>query len=149
MVESKPVRRAAVPSDGLVDGLVRTSFFCMAVLNKIGAENDLSLTQLRVCGILRDRRVRMAELAEYLGLEKSTMSGLIDRAEKRGLVARSPSPEDRRAIDVYLTSEGAALVKDLYAQVRQSLAHLTSRLGASDQRQLEELLRRMLDAPGG
>jgi len=38
------------------------------VLNRIGTEHDLSLTQLRVLGILRDRRVKMSELAGYLGL---------------------------------------------------------------------------------
>ena len=43
----------------LVDALVRSSFAVMAVLSRIGAEHDLSLTQLRMLGILRDRRVTM------------------------------------------------------------------------------------------
>ncbi len=37
----------------LIDALVQTSIVTMAVLSKIGAEHDLSLTQLRVLGILR------------------------------------------------------------------------------------------------
>ena len=72
----------------------------MAVLSKVGADHDLSLTQLRVLAILRDRRLGMTALADYLGLEKSTMSGLVDRAEKRGLLERAPNGEDGRAVDV-------------------------------------------------
>ena len=74
----------AVP-DGLVDALAQAAFMTMAVLTKVAADNDLSLTQLRVLAILRDRRLRMTALADYLGLEKSTMTGLVNRAEKRGL----------------------------------------------------------------
>jgi len=140
-------KQPALPSEGVVDALVQAAFVTMAVLNKLGAENDLSLTQLRVFGILRDRRPRMAELADHLGLEKSTMSGLIDRAEKRGLLARAPSAEDGRASEVFLTPEGVKLVARLFLEVRQALAPLADRLNAAEQRRLQELLRRMLDAP--
>ena len=80
--------------DDLRDSLVQVSFTVIAVLSRVAAEHDLSLTQLRVLGILRDREPTMAELATYLGLERSTVSGLIDRAVQRGLVrktSRSPS----------------------------------------------------------
>jgi DNA-binding MarR family transcriptional regulator len=130
--------------DGLVDALVQASFMTMAVLNKVGADNDLSLTQLRVLAILRDRRLRMTALADYLGLEKSTMSGLVDRAEKRGLLERAPSREDGRAVDVFLSREGMAFARRLYAYVRQALSPLTGQLAATDQRRLQELLERML-----
>jgi DNA-binding MarR family transcriptional regulator len=144
MKKQKSLQQAATPDTGLLDALVPTAFVTMAVLNKIGAENDLSLTLIRVLGILWDRRPRMAELADYLGLEKQTMSGLIARAEKRGLVARAPNPEDARATDVFLTSEGARLFKRLRLQTQEALAPLTEQLSASDQRRLQDLLQRML-----
>ncbi|MFT3818506.1 MAG: MarR family transcriptional regulator [Rubrivivax sp.] len=147
MKKQAPLKQAAAPGAALADALVPAAFATMAVLNRIGAENDLSLTLGRVLGILLDRRPRMAELADYLGLEKQTMSGLIARAEKRGLVARAPNAEDGRATDVFLTAEGTRLVKRLHAQVRQALAPLTGRLGAADQRLLQDLLERMLQTP--
>lgn len=134
------------PGEGLADALVPTAFVTMAVLNKIGAENDLSLTLIRVLGILWDRRPRMSELADYLGLEKQTMSGLIARAEKKGLVARAPNAGDGRATDVFLTDEGANLVKRLHAQTQQALAPFIDELSAVDQQSLQTLLRRMLEA---
>lgn len=136
-------------NEELADALVVSSFVTMAVINKIGAENDLSLSMIRVLGILWDRRPRMAELAEYLGLEKQTMSGLIARAEKRGLVARAPNKEDGRATDVFLTSDGAELVKRVRAQGQQALAPIIEGLSAPDQQLLQELLLRMLESRKG
>ncbi len=133
--------------DALIDGLVRTTFQVMAVLTRIGAEYDLSLTQLRVLGILRDRRPRMSELAGYLGLDKSTMSGLIDRAERRGLLARGKNPEDRRGIDVFITPEGLELTQRLNEQIRRTLAPVTGRLNPEQRHQLVELLEPVLTPP--
>jgi len=130
--------------DGLVDALVQTAFATMAVLNRVGAEHDLSLTQLRVLAILRDRQVRMTALADFLGLEKSTMTGLVDRAEKRGLLTRSPSEGDRRAVDVTLSPAGAELAERLAAQVARVLAPRTARLSPADQGRLQSMLARLL-----
>ena len=146
MKKRKSMKQPSAPGERLVDALVPTAFVTMAVLNKIGAENDLSLTLIRVLGILLDRRPRMTELADYLGLEKQTMSGLVARAEKKGLVARAPNAEDGRATDVFLTSEGVKLVKRLHAEAQRALAPLTEQLSASDQRRLQELLQRMLES---
>lgn len=134
------------PQEALIDTLMTTSFVTMAIINRIGAEHDLSLSLIRVLGILWDRRPRMTELAEYLGLEKQTMSGLIARAEKRGLVARAPNEEDGRATDVFLTKAGAELVKQLRAQGQETMMPIIKQLSASDQQQLHELLQRLLNA---
>lgn len=145
MATAQPKAQApAAGEDGLVDALVHAAFVTMAALNKVGADNDLSLTQLRVLAILRDRRLRMTVLADYLGLEKSTMTGLVDRAEKRGLLARAPNTTDGRAVDVFLSPDGAALAERLYADFARSLSAVTGQLGGADQRRLQALLERML-----
>jgi DNA-binding MarR family transcriptional regulator len=69
----------------------------MAVLSSVAADNDLSPAQLRVLAILRDRRVRISALAAYLGLDRSTISGLVERA-KRGLLARASARAVRRGL---------------------------------------------------
>ncbi|MEU7987471.1 MarR family winged helix-turn-helix transcriptional regulator [Streptosporangium canum] len=134
-------------SDALVDALVRSTFQVVGVLTRIGAERDLSLTQLRVLGILRDRRPRMTELAAFLGLDKSTLSGLIDRAERRGLVARGKNPQDRRVVDVFLTPAGLELAEQVYGEVRRALAPATARLDPQDGDQLVQLLHTVLHSP--
>src|SRR5437762_3307599 len=126
--KAKSSTRSAASKQGLLDALAQAAFVTMAILHKLAAENELSLTQLRVAGILRDRRLRMLELAGYLGLEKSTMTGLVDRAEKRGLMARAPNADDGRAIDVFLTKQGLKLAEVMEAQWQQAMAPLILRL---------------------
>ncbi|MER5275129.1 MarR family transcriptional regulator [Streptomyces sp. NPDC002809] len=134
-------------ADALVDGLVRSAFQVMGVLTRIGAEQDLSLTQLRVLGIVRDRRPRMSELAAFLGLDKSTLSGLIDRAERRGLLTRAANPDDKRVVDVVITDAGRELGERVYQEVRDALAPATGRLDAPRRRRLAELLEPVLTPP--
>ena len=106
--------------------------------------HDLSLTQMRVLGILRDRRLRMAELADYLGLEKSTMSGLVERAEQRGLVAREKSADDGRAVDVFMTPEGRRLAGRVEGDVRRELGPATEGLSPRQRATLTQLLRELV-----
>jgi len=114
------------------------------VLNRIAAEHDLSLTQIRMLAILRNRRVKMSELADYLGLDKSTITGLVDRAEKRGLLARTPNPVDGRAVDVMLSADGMELAERGATQIARALSPMTSTLTRADAHRLTALLERML-----
>ena len=132
--------------DELMDGLVQTSFAVMAILNRVAAAHDLSPTQVRVLGILRDREPRMAELAQHLGLDKSSISGLVDRAEKRGLVQRDASPDDGRAVRVSLTAAGRDLARVLEAEVRERVAAVAGGLSSAEQRRLRALLTSLTDS---
>jgi DNA-binding MarR family transcriptional regulator len=137
-------------ADRLVDALAQVAFATMAVLNKVSADHELSLTQLRVLAILRDRRLRMAALADHLGLEKSTMTGLIDRAEKRGLVERAASQADGRSVEVFLSRAGTQLAERLTARVRESLSPLTNQLTRPEAHQVRRLMERMvMPGPSG
>jgi DNA-binding MarR family transcriptional regulator len=136
-----------IERDGLVDALAQTAFAITAVLSRAAAEHDLSLTQLRVLAILRGRRLRMSALADHLGLERSTLSGLVDRAESRGLVARAPSPEDRRVVEVLLTPAGVRLAERVSDDIGRTLAPLTDTLAGRQRHQLQGLLERMLGPP--
>jgi DNA-binding MarR family transcriptional regulator len=145
MAPADPATAPTAPDQqDLIDALVTASFATMGVLSRIAAEHDLSLTQIRVLAILRDRRVKMSELASYLGLDKSTITGLVDRAEKRGLLRRAPNPVDGRAVDVLLSTEGMELAERGAAQIARSLSPMTSTLTRADAHRLTALLERML-----
>ncbi|GIT78823.1 hypothetical protein LLS1_04920 [Leifsonia sp. LS1] len=130
--------------DPLVDALVQTSFVVMGVLTRVAAEHDLSLTQLRMLGVLRDRRPRMAQLAQLLGLDKSTVSGLIERAERRGLVRRVPSAADARAVEVEATDAGHVLARSGADEVRDALQPLFGALDVRGRTALQRELDRLL-----
>ena len=101
-----------------VDGLAQLSFIVHRMLELRAAEHDLSIIQTRLLGVLRDRTPTMNELGKLLGLDKSSTSGLVERAERRGLVARAPSPADGRAVLVSLTDAGRSIVSRSRVRVR-------------------------------
>jgi MarR family transcriptional regulator, lower aerobic nicotinate degradation pathway regulator len=129
----------------LRDSLVQVSFAVIAALSRVAAEHDLSLTQLRVLGILRDREPTMAELATYLGLERSTVSGLVDRAVQRGLVRKTTDSADGRSVRVSLTPEARRVETRIIADIDELMAPLTDRLNSGEQKRLYALLAKALD----
>jgi DNA-binding MarR family transcriptional regulator len=129
---------------GLLDNLVLTSFTVIALLSRTAAEHDMSLTQLRMLAILRDRTPAMADLAGFLGLERSSVSGLIDRAARRGLVQRVASSDDGRSVQVSLTEDGHHLAAQVAGEVAGLVAALTGALSSAEQSRLTLLLGKML-----
>ena len=99
----------------------------------------------RVLGILRDREPTMAELATYLGLERSTVGGLIDRAAERGLVRKNADPADGRSVRVNLTGEARRLQTLLVAEIDELMAPLTDRLSSGEQNRLTALPAKVLE----
>jgi DNA-binding MarR family transcriptional regulator len=137
-------RTATSDQQGLIDTLARTAFAVMAVLTKLAADNDLSLTQLRMLGILRDRHLKISELACALGLDRSSVSGLVDRTEKRGLIQREPDPLDGRSVRISLSPEGAKSAGQGATEIARALSPMTTALNRTEARRLTELLERML-----
>ena len=129
-----------------VDGLAQLSFLVQGMLERRAAEHDLSMVQTRLLGVLRDRTPTMNELARFLGLDKSSVTGLVDRAERRGLVARVPSAADRRAVLVSLTDQGRSLVSAAAAGFGSDISALLGHLPARDQETLSRLVSRLLVA---
>ena len=74
---------------GLVDALAQLTFTVQAAIGRVAATYDLSIVQARLLGILRDRQPTITELAGFLQLDKTSVTGLVDRAQERGLVRRA------------------------------------------------------------
>jgi len=128
----------------VLDALAELAFLVHDLVARVAARYDLSVTQARLLGILRDREPAMSDLRDHLALEKSSVSGLIDRAERRGLVIRTTGHPDGRAVHVRLTAAGCELATrfagEAYAELSTLLAPLTDR----DQRRLSQLARLIL-----
>ncbi len=136
---------APAPRDlGVVDGLVQLSFAVQGVLARVAGEHDLSVVQTRLLGVLRDREPGMLALARLLDLEKSSVTGLVDRAERRGLVQRTTTPDDRRAVRVALTAAGRAVVTACAADVARAVDDLVGDLARTDRARLADLATRVV-----
>ena len=71
-------------------------------------------------------------LAAKLDLESSSMTGLLDRLEKKGLIERRPDPDDRRGILVFLTPHGKSARETIKTLVDQLDRKLQEALPAED-----------------
>jgi DNA-binding MarR family transcriptional regulator len=116
----------------LVDSVVRLSFAVHDILARAAAEHGLSVTQLRLLGILRGRTPPMTAIAEYLRLDRSSVTGLVDRAEGRGLVSRTASTEDGRVTIVTVTSTGAEVGLRVAATVTAEIEALMDHVSGTD-----------------
>jgi len=89
------------------------------------------------------------DLHEGLMLSSGAMTSRLDRLERKGLIERVPSPNDRRSTLVRLTPAGLALIDKLLplhvANEQQALASLTQK----EQAQLDGLLAKLLVGLGG
>lgn len=100
--------------------------------------------QLNVLGVLEAvPGLRMNEIASRVLLDDSTTTRIVDSLEERGLAARGPDPEDRRARRVSITPDGRRLLHDAQIRSEQAVADRTAALGprraAALQRSLREL----------
>jgi DNA-binding MarR family transcriptional regulator len=121
---------------GLVDALAQLSFAVQGTLGRIAAAYDVSIVQARLLGILRDRSPTIVELARFLQLDKSSVTGLVDRAQERGLVQRSASPFDGRSVQVTLTTTGRKLVDRATAAFEAEIEVLVADLNAAQRTRL-------------
>jgi DNA-binding MarR family transcriptional regulator len=90
----------------------------------------------------------VAEAATHLGRSQSAMSEMLDRLERRGLVARVSDDRDRRRTLVWLTDEGKAALDE--AQRVLSEVRLRDAFAEMDRRQrkqLIELMRSLIESP--
>jgi DNA-binding MarR family transcriptional regulator len=85
--------------------------------------NPMNLTgpQGMMMGILsHDGEMKISDLSEKIGLSNSTVSGIIDRLEKQGLVERTRSTEDRRVVYVKVSAEFQQNSKETFCRMEKN-----------------------------
>lgn len=85
----------------------------------------------------------MSDLSELIFRSNSSLTSLIDRMEKDGLVTRVAHKNDRRVTTVLLTPKGKDLLQRIRAKHRPFLANMMSCLGLEELNQLRDTLRKI------
>jgi len=90
---------------------------------------SFSLIHLNVLTILEaDGPDSMSHLADALDVTVASMTGIVDRMEKRGLVERRREDKDRRVVLVYPTEGGRDVFREIDRQRREGLTNVLGRL---------------------
>ncbi|TMD68974.1 MAG: MarR family transcriptional regulator [Chloroflexi bacterium] len=109
---------------------------------------NVSRTAMTILSALRRsdhaRPLLPKELSQAALLSSAGMTAQLDQLEERGLVRRSPHPEDRRAIYVTLSRPGARLVDKAIETYNAGHKRMLTALSSSDRQTLDGLLRKLL-----
>ncbi len=115
-------------------------------------KHGISLREYEILLALGDapgRRLRRVDLAAKALLTQSGITRLLDPLEKRGLVGRQPSPEDRRVTYATLTEEGRRTLAGAARTHRRDISTLFADHFAADElAKLDDLLERLPGAAG-
>ena len=112
---------------------------------RISAEFGLTPPQLFALRSLDpEQPVPMRALAQALHCDSSNVTGLVDGLAAQGLVERREAEHDRRVRMLVVTERGVA-VRDRLHDVIQEVPPALTRLSASDQAALRDILKRALD----
>jgi DNA-binding MarR family transcriptional regulator len=111
----------------------------------IASEFELAPAQVMALKALEPGHPRpMSELAAALRCDNSNVTGIVDRLEDRGLVARRPGTTDRRVKMLEVTEAGAELRRRIAARMAEPPQALAS-LSDDDARALRDILARALE----
>jgi DNA-binding MarR family transcriptional regulator len=111
------------------------------------AEKGLSVPEGDILFTLRrsgEPRLSPSQLSQWLFVTSGTMTGRLDRLERRGLIRRVPNPADRRGMDVELTPDGRRLADELVTTHVENEERLMSGLTREERRTLERIMRKLL-----
>lgn len=88
----------------------------------------------------------LAGLSRQMLVTAGNLTGLVDRAERDGVVKRVSDTADRRLVRVYLTPKGQRLAREVIPAHSARVAKLTSGLDVAERRELRRLLGRLRDS---
>lgn len=114
---------------------------------KVHKEYGVSIPQVLCLNFLNDSpnyQSTQGEIRKFLNLNSSTVSGIINRLEKKGLLARLPKSGDKRVVNIALTSAGEKLLSSIPSLLHEQLSQKLERLDNDKLTKVEESLETLI-----
>jgi len=124
---------------------LKHAFFSLEELHAVHlAGCPVNVRELSVLLLLDGREPEsQQQAAERLGVDRTTMVGLLDGLESKGLLTRQPDVADRRRNVVVLTAAGRKALKEAKAASDKAERQLLAGLSPRETTQLRDLLSRI------
>lgn len=111
------------------------------ITKEVARRANLTGPQLTVVKMLEQiGDLSLSELSERIRAQNSTVTGIIDRMEREGLVVRARSSEDRRVVKIKLTDKGAKLAREIKVEPMEIFRSALESLSAQESRDLMKIL---------
>lgn len=140
-------RRRRRLTNSVKDALRELSVQLSLFNHQVGAQidlRDIDLDCLELIG--RHGPLGPTALAKRAGLHPATMTGILDRLERGGWIARDRDPSDRRAVIVRQLSDRTAEAYRLYAGMNTAMDQICSGYADADLELLADFIRRTTEA---
>lgn len=124
----------------LTAGLIRSAALVQDILAAASAEHGLTPQQSQLLCVVGDCPSSMVQLGALLRIGKSSMTGLVQRAELSGLVHRAPDPADGRSTLITLTEKGRRANTAFRATVGQRIDQIVATLPTAERHTLSVTL---------
>jgi DNA-binding MarR family transcriptional regulator len=127
--------------DAILEALLYLYTESRRVTKELARRAELTGPQLTVLKLLEGvGDLSLSELSERIRAQNSTVTGIIDRMEREGLVLRARSTEDRRVVHIRLTEKGARIAREIAVEPMEVFRSALQVLSPSDARTLLEIL---------
>lgn len=132
---------AAAPDDELVETLIGLFMQIDGHFSTTSRVLGLTPQQAQLLCFAQKLQPSFGELAALLHCDKTNITGLVDRLQRRGLLTREPDPHDRRITRVHLTAQGQALTGQFRQAIDTALTTRFSSWPSTQRDSLRHLLR--------
>ena len=127
--------------DSILEAIVYLYTESRRVTKEVARSAELTGPQLTVLKVLEGLGdLSLSELSERIRAQNSTVTGIIDRMEREGLVVRARSTEDRRVVNIQLTEKGARIAREISVEPMEIFRSALESLSANEMRDLLRIL---------
>jgi DNA-binding MarR family transcriptional regulator len=116
-------------------------------LDKALKEFDITAAQFSVITQIHstDQPITAAEISERLGSDRPTISGIINRLEKKNIVLKTYNPEDKRSSYLEMQKEATKLVDTIKTISEELTVDIFSIYSKEESKQLATLLAKLIE----
>jgi DNA-binding MarR family transcriptional regulator len=108
-------------------------------------ETDITPLQYGVMAVARAfPGIDQAGVSKTIGLDRTTVVGVVDRLERKGLLVRKHAPEDRRLWRLYLTAQGGSLMSELRPRIDRAQQRVLEPLSGEERAFFVDCLMRVV-----
>jgi DNA-binding MarR family transcriptional regulator len=112
--------------------------------NRRVQELGLTQTQWQLLAYLaRQEGMRQAQIADLLEMQPISVARLVDRMEANGWIERRPDPEDRRAVNLFITAKAEPILEKMWEHAAIARGEALAGIPKADQDKLMEVLAQM------
>ena len=127
--------------DQVLEAIIYLSTETRRVTKELARRANVTGPQLTVVKLLETiGDLSLSELSDKIRAQNSTVTGIVDRMEREGLVLRVRSTTDRRVVRIHLTDKGQELAREIPVEPMEILRSALSGLTATETTELLRLM---------